>query len=150
MRWITMPHAWSWSSRIERDDCHLSSCRFVSPFFFPGIRMREARRAIRLEWQMTFGIERMRSTAFEGRDFKRTRRRFFATTFDRLGNGEIKSRLGGFQKLRVLLSVAAASSSFFFFAREIARLHHSFGITGPATGGPCHVRTLLPLSLMSI
>lgn len=53
---------------------------------------------------------------------------------------------GGLQRSRVrlpfLLSVAAAASSFFsFFAREIARLHHSFGITGPATGGPCHVRT---------
>ena len=33
-RWITMPRAWSSSSRIERDDCHLSSCRLVSPFFF--------------------------------------------------------------------------------------------------------------------
>lgn len=56
-RWITMPRAWSSSSRIERDDCHLSSCRLVSPFFFfpssSGIRMREARRAIRLEWQTT-------------------------------------------------------------------------------------------------
>lgn len=92
----------------------------------------------------------MRSTAFEGRDFKRTRRRFLATTFDRLGNGEIKSRLGGLQRLRVLLSVAAASSSFFFFRKRDREITPFFRDNGTRDRGPCHVRTLLPLSLMSI
>lgn len=78
----------------------------------------------------------MRSTAFEGRDFKRTRRRFLATTFDRLGNGEIKSRLGGLQRLRVLLSVAAASSSFFFFRKRDREITPFFRDNGTRDRGP--------------
>lgn len=86
--------------------------------------MREARRAIRLEWQMTFGIERMGECvarlSTEGRDFKRTRRRFLASPFD---TGQIGKRRG--RKLNdrriakitrsITISPLCRGGGFFFF-----------------------------------